>query len=136
MIRHEAFISHSGLSLPWKIDCDDLTDYDMKGLAGIIASKFFFSRVHGIPSGGLRLAQALIPHCKVPTTVEEPKYPVLLVDDVLTTGGSMEEWRRRIAWDSEPVIGVVIYARGPVPNWIWPIFTVNEWTQCRGTGTG
>lgn len=136
MIKFGSFSSHSGLSLPFKIDLDCWTDKDWESAAKIIASKFFFSRVHGVPEGGLKLCKALIPFCKRPATAEEPSFPILLVDDVLTTGSSMIEWRKRIAWDSETVLGIVIFSRGPCPNWIWPLFILQEWTQCRGTGIG
>jgi hypothetical protein len=82
LIEYGMFAGHSGLMLPWKVDCDFLADSDMEALAKIISHKFFFSQVYGIPTGGLRLAAALMPYRK-------EGYPPLLVDDVLTTGGSM-----------------------------------------------
>jgi hypoxanthine phosphoribosyltransferase len=131
LIRYGEFTSHSRVSLPWKIDCDALTELDFLALAEIVRQTMSYSEAIGIPRGGLRFAAALRPHCR-------PGYPALIVDDVLTTGRSMEE-ARRIHWSvfpHAPVCGVVIFARGPVPDWVWPIFTVAEWTQCRATGLG
>lgn len=33
-------------------------------------------------------------------------------------------------------IGIVVFTRGRCPEWVWPIFTVNEWAQSRATGLG
>jgi hypoxanthine phosphoribosyltransferase len=129
LFRHGSFSSHSGLQLPWKIDASALTDDDLAALAIVVRGKFAFSQVVGVPDGGIRFSEALRPHC-----VEG--YPLLLVDDVLATGRSMETWRKIVEHSNGAMIGVVIFARGPVPNWVWPMFVVQEWTQCRGTGTG
>lgn len=51
-ISYQDFISHSGIRLPWKIDCDSLSNEDMEGFAWVIRHKFAFSRVIGIPEGG------------------------------------------------------------------------------------
>lgn len=123
------FASHSGFQLPWKIDCEDgLGDGDWDSLAKIIAWKFAFRSVYGIPKGGERLARALDRYC-------EPGYPVLIVDDVLTTGRSFIDARARLGNPTD-CIGVVVFARGKCPNWVWPILTVNEWAQSRATGLG
>ena len=125
MIEFGWFRSHSGLQLPWKVNADTLSDDDIMGIAQIIRWKFAFSTVIGVPRGGLRLAEALKPYT-------EPYYPELIVDDVLTTGKSMEAYRLA----APTAIGVVVFARAPVPNWVWPIFQVNEWAQSRATGLG
>jgi len=129
MFEHGAFKGHSGVTLPWKVNCDTMSDEDYAALALVVRSKFAFSQAIGVPTGGIRFAEALRPHCV-------DGYPTLLVDDVLTTGRSMETWRRIIRDGDEPVVGVVVFARGPVPSWVWPMLVVQEWTQCRGTGTG
>ncbi len=84
-----------------------------------------------MPRGGERLADTLRPHV-------EPGYPMLIVDDVLTTGRSMIKARERhlSLFPEVPVIGVVILARGQCPDWVWPILSVNEWAQSRATGLG
>lgn len=131
------FQAHSGLQLPWKIDCDALTDDDLAGMAQLISWKFGFSEVFGVPTGGLRLADACRCYCN-------PGYGVLIVDDVLTTGQSMEKLRESVMRNrAGSCIGVVIVARCPkdgaaisVPNWVFPILTVNDWAQSRATGLG
>lgn len=106
---------HSGVKSDFKIECDILTDSDIETLAYLISQKFEFSYVYGIPNGGIRLKEALSKYC-------DPKHTNkrLLVDDVLTTGGSMEDWKR--SFDGVPVQGVVIFARGKCPDWVTPIF--------------
>lgn len=123
------FSSHSGFQLPWKVDCESgLRDSDWEALASIIAGKFSFRSVYGIPKGGVKLADALQRYC-------EPEYPVLIVDDVLTTGRSFINARAALG-NPEDIVGVVVFARGRCPDWVWPICQVSEWAQSRGTGIG
>ncbi len=122
MIEYGVFNSHSGFQLPWKINCDSLTDDDLASLARIVAGKFRFSKVIGIPRGGIRFSRALRPYCKSGAQT-------LIVDDVMTTGQSMEEMRENFSGEFLAPVGVVIFARGPVPDWISPIFVVKSWTQ-------
>lgn len=134
LIEFGWFTSHSNFQLPWKIDCDALSDGDIESLVKLICWKFAFGEVYGVPRGGVRLAEALKPYCR-------EGYPLLIVDDVLTTGRSMIA-----AFDQQHggagnkltkrPIGVVIFARGPCPDWVWPIFTVNELFQSRAIGLG
>lgn len=105
------FVLHSGHTTTWLIDCEALADSDMETLATMIADMVGrFGSVEGVPRGGLRLAKALERH----TTTG----PVLIVDDVLTTGASMEQQRA-----GRDVIGAVIFARGPCPSWVGALFT-------------
>ncbi len=123
------FASHSGFQLPFKIDCGDgFEKGDWEGLAAIIAWKFAFSSVYGIPRGGVDFARALDKYVT-------PGYPVLIVDDVLTTGRSFLDAKAALG-NPEGCIGVVVFARGTCPSWVWPIMTVNEWCQSRATGLG
>jgi orotate phosphoribosyltransferase len=121
MFKWEKFTSHSGKSLQWKIDCDDLSDDDIECIANIIHNQLNlrFCKVYGIPSGGVRLAAALQKYCSQTSSW------TLIVDDVLTTGNSMINARQELIKRGErPVEGVVIFSRGPCPPWIIPIFTV------------
>jgi orotate phosphoribosyltransferase len=113
------FKLHSGMISSLKIDCDALTDEDLATLARLIAAKYRFGRIIGIPTGGTRLAEALQPY-------EDNLYNpyILIVDDVLTTGASMEETREQ--YPHPFVSGVVIFSRGECPNWITPIFQMWE----------
>jgi len=106
------FKLNSGAVSEYKIDCDALTDEDWKALAWLIAERLpLFSAVEGVPTGGLKLAEAM--QCYVTPNTG----PLLIVDDVMTSGGSMERWRR-----GRPAIGAVVFARLMPPSWITPLF--------------
>lgn len=114
------FKLHSGLVARWKIDCDALTDEDMDAIALMIAERVpaRFGDVHGIPRGGVRLAERL-------RRYESPEAtPILIVDDVLTTGASMSKARDRLNDEGHDVFGAVIFARGLCPSWIKPLFSM------------
>lgn len=123
LFRTGNFRLHGGEESFFKIDCDALTNDDLDTLALLVAEdprigKFF--QVEGVPTGGLRFAQALAPYALSKyTDVRNPR--VLIVDDVLTTGGSME--RQRAGRDH--VRGVVIFARGECPDWVTPLFSMS-----------
>lgn len=112
------FTLHSGAKSPFKIECDSLDDEDLNTLAMLIENRVaYFTDVEGVPSGGWRLAQALKPYVSIDHHVER----LLIVDDVLTSGASMEEHRA-----GRDAVGVVLFARGPCPRWIFPLFTMEE----------
>lgn len=125
LFRRGAFSLHAGEPTTWKIDCDHLTDGDIETLA-FLANTLLpapFGRVVSIPRGGVRLGEAMVPY-----SIAGAK-PTLIVDDVLTTGASMLGVR-----DSENdagigVFGLVIFARGPCPSWITPIFQMPRATR-------
>lgn len=113
------FVLHAGKSSAWKIDCDYLTNGDLQTLAALITKLAGpFREVRGVPTGGLRLARYLEPY-------RQKDGPCLLVDDVLTTGSSMEAMRHTADKDLE-VVGAVIFARGPCPSWVKAVFQVLE----------
>lgn len=125
----EAFRSHSGIDLSWKIDCDALTDADLAALAKLVADRIPFDHVIGVPCGGLRFAAALEKYADLRRTANR----FLIVDDVLTTGHSMEVVKARI-WSIEDLragvsapVGVVIFARAVCPHWVRPIFSLAPW---------
>jgi len=112
------FTLHSGEESHFKIDCDALTDEDIECIAYLLARRVgLFSHVIGIPRGGLRLAKALDKY-------SEPYGPTVIVDDVLATGGSMDEMMMRHSYTA--VKSAVIFARGPCPDWITPLFQMPE----------
>lgn len=110
------FFLHSRGTSEWKIDCDALTDEDLRALTHIVSTHFKFCHVVGVPEGGLRFADALRSYAT--TNVKDP---VLIVDDVLTTGSSMTAARKNLGENSN-VIGVVIFSRGKSLDWVTPIF--------------
>lgn len=114
LFRSGDFTLHSGGKSDWIIDCQTLSDDDYETLARLaIRAVGRFGAVEGVPRGGIKFAAALKRYVMV-------SGPLLIADDVLTTGASMEDVRRgRVA------IGVVIFARGPCPDWVEPLFTAN-----------
>jgi hypothetical protein len=128
--RVPGFVMHSGQVSDWKLECDDLTDEDIDTIAYLMSRKLTFFGVYGIPEGGNRIAKALKPYI---VARETPKAKFLVVDDVYTTGQSMERARQLVADRGlAPYImvrGQVIWNRsqeGPMPSWISPLNTVNE----------
>lgn len=116
------FKLHSGETSNFKIDCDFLTDEDINAIALQLVHRLpSFRSVEGVPQGGLRLAAALQQYVLPPSNggyYKDIGYPVLIVDDVYTTGASMDEQRDfRVG-----VVGAVIFARNPTPAWITPLF--------------
>lgn len=108
------FVLHSGGESDWKIDCDALTDGDLETLAWLISNRVIFGKVIGIPTGGLRLAKSLEKY------ITKDSNTTLLVDDVLTTGDSMEKAKKEIGGR---VSGVVLFTRTEnCPIWIYPVF--------------
>lgn len=111
LFRLGNFALHSGQTSAWKIDCDALTDEDWKAVA-LMFSEILppFGRILGVETGGLKFAAAMTPY-------KTRGAPLLIVDDVLTTGRSMEEVR-----NGREAIGAVVFARGQCPAWVTPLF--------------
>lgn len=116
LFNSDEFVSNAGVKLSWKIECDGLDDADLQTLAQVISDKIEFCSVYGIPRGGIQIADALRRYCS-------QHGPHLIVDDVLTTGGSMELARQRFDGD---VVGVVLFSRGVCPSWITPVFQLDH----------
>ena len=118
------FQSHSGLPLYWKIECDALTSDEIDTLAFVISKRFNFKSVYGVETGGARLANALQRYCKNDGLI-------LIVDDVLTTGTAISyvagKLIRKLRLESMANIrGIVLFARGPCPEWVIPMFQLNS----------
>jgi orotate phosphoribosyltransferase len=119
------FTLHSGAKSQWRIDCDRLSDDDIVCLAVMIQQMVgSFRSVEGVPRGGLLLAEAL-------WAFQTTSGPHLIVDDVLTTGDSMEEARAEcrlrgygpgVAAPLPDPVGVVLFARGECPPWVKAVF--------------
>lgn len=123
------FRAHSGALLPFKIDCDAFSDEEIGLFADLILKVHPgpFSCVMGVPSGGLRLMEAIRARVRCFDDLE----PALIVDDVLTTGASIEYARDVCHMGGIGVVyGAVIFARGPCPPWVTPIFSLHTelWT--------
>lgn len=114
------FKSHAGLDLSWKIECDGVSKKEWKCLTEMIMDyeKRPFQSAIGIPRGGVVLGSYLNQY-----STENPDDPILIVDDVLTTGGSMEEFKReRMFRNPTKYIGWVVFARGFPPQWCRALF--------------
>tara|TARA_B100001248_G_C27384126_1_gene458691 strand:+ start:1199 stop:1597 length:399 start_codon:yes stop_codon:yes gene_type:complete len=101
------FVSHAGIPLKWKIECDALEgQWDSIATMIMDYEKRPFSRVIGIPRGGLPLQWALEPY------VTKGDHPWLVVDDVYTTGTSFREF----CTTKETMFAYkwVVFARKPV----------------------
>ena len=116
-----AFTLHGGGQSDFKIDCSVLTYPDWEALAALAVKRLPpFTCTYGIARGGTWFAAALQHHATNPS--DRPQ--LLIVDDVLTTGASMEAARARMGSLGTYAIGGVVFARGPCPAWITPLFTL------------
>ena len=113
------FKSHAGLDLSWKIEMDAITSPEWFTLSQMILELAEpFREAIGIPRGGVELGTRLNQY-----GTGNLKDPILIVDDVLTTGGSMEEFRRKRAFRNPTnYIGWVVFARGYPPSWCKALF--------------
>lgn len=114
--------------MDWKIECDCLTKGDMRTVAELINDSYTFKCAATPPtdSDNLHYLTELLAN-KFAT--DDGKYDSLLVDDVLTSGGSMNRLYREHRYDlgRNKIKGVVIFSRrATCPRWITPIFTLNE----------
>lgn len=110
LLQFGNFVLSSGRRSQFKIDCDSLSDVDIATAAAWLAEMLPpFGLVEGVPRGGLRLAEAMRPYA---TTG-----PLLICDDVSTSGASLERQRA-----GREAIGAVLFARGPCPAWVTPLF--------------
>ena len=110
----EDFISHAGLPLTWKVECDALTENDYEALAKIVSEKIEFRDVKGIPVEGFHLK------CIKQYSSHKDSDPLLICDDVYTTGTSMREVYE------DGAIGIVVFARNKISDdWIKAIWQIS-----------
>ena len=105
-----------------EIECDAISPEQWSALATMIMEYQTepFSKVVGIPRGGLALQYALEPY------VTEGDYPWLVVDDVYTTGTSFREF----CTNKHTMFAYkwCVFARKPIPSMedINALFTMPE----------
>lgn len=120
------FTLRSGVRSRWKLECDAFTDRDWETLAAMAAEILPpFGTVHGVPRGGVPFALELMKHA---TNDVATSLPILIAEDVCTSGGSMERMRDalRANCPGQDIIGVCVFARGVCyPSWVTPLFTLN-----------
>ena len=104
------FISHAGIPMSWKTECDGINESEWSALAKMIMEYQTepFSRVVGIPRGGLPLQWAMEKY------VTKGDYPWLVVDDVYTTGTSFREFCT--SKDTMWAYKWAVFARKPIPQ--------------------
>ena len=114
------FKSHSGLNLSWKIECDEISKKEWKCLAEMIMDyeKRPFQAALGIPRGGIILGTYLNEY-----STQNIEDPYLIVDDVLTTGGSMDDFVNSYFRNRKPnYFGWVVFARNKPQHWVKALF--------------
>lgn len=114
------YVGHAGGNLTWKIECDAITDAEWKVLATVLLQyeKRPFRVAVGIPTGATTLGNILNEFA-----TGEPQHPVLVVDDVYTTGTSFREFKKE-HYEDEHIIQWVIFARKPTSPDINALFTM------------
>ena len=123
----ENFELHSGKKVHWKIECDALTEDDYETLAWIVSKewKVVYNGVKAIEGENSYIFAE-----KLRTYQQNWAFginTILIIDDVLTTGQSMQKVHD--IWKSAKnikQIGVVIFARGKCPDWVRPIFQMKN----------
>ena len=103
------FISHAGLNLGWKIEMDALYTDDWRCLAKMIMEYETrpFREAVGIPRGGVRLGQMLNEYA-----TGNPEDPILIVDDVYTTGATLNECAKTLIAEGFKNVNVATLGHG------------------------
>ena len=117
LFQEGVFTSSSGAKLPWKFECDAISAAGWEFFAKRVSEQIWIRTLLFVPTGGREFYDALLPH-------KDPNGEyIVIVDDVLTTGASMEKVRRENGryMKGVPVIGVVAFARTKPASWIKPI---------------
>ena len=120
LFQSQNFKSHSGLDLSWKIECDALSDPEWFTISKMIMERTPpFREAVGIPRGGVKLGDLLNEHA-----TGNEKDPICIVDDVLTTGNSMDYFLNQYQRNRKPfmAIGWVVFARVQTPIWVRALF--------------
>lgn len=100
------------------IDCNNLYKGDLEALAFMASTMVpAFRTVVGVPRGGLRFAQELLQYAQPEITGA----PVLVAEDVVTSGASI----LRVMAEHPGSIGIAIFARGPLPDRVTAVLTLN-----------
>jgi len=116
------FISHAKLKLNWKIECDAIRPKEWHVLAQII--KEFepqpWRKAVGIPRGGISLGNALDKY-----STNNPNDPILIADDVYTTGTSFKEFIKEF-YPDVATIQWCVFARKPTEGRVKALFTMPD----------
>lgn len=126
------FLLNSGVHSGWKLELDEATDAEMSVFAYMAMQTAripLFGSVCPVPKGkseslidnAQRIADAMLPY------VVPGINSTLIVDDVYTTGGSINQ--ARLDYNAQHpsignTIGFVLWARNPPPSWVRALFTM------------
>ncbi len=133
LIQFGEYSLNSGLTSDYKLVADAFIRANIKGLPKLISRMVGpFGSVYGVSRGGLKLAERLKP-LVFNGTLGGHLVPHLIVDDVLTTGRSLQRAfdAHKSQWPGgEPnplnrppaIIGCVVFARGRCPPWVKSLF--------------
>lgn len=116
------FNLHSGAKSSYKIDCNSLNHDDIVAICDWIKKIVpSYRMVVGIPNGGIPF------EIQLKSFTDPSSDTILIVDDVLTTGKSMEKKRYDLhgEFPSMKKVGVVAFARGFCPAWIECVWELN-----------
>ena len=109
LFQYKPFVSAAGIYLDWKIECDALTKEDWESIARISYKSIpSFKFALGVPEGGIFLAYAIDHYAN------RDAEKILIVDDVWTTGSSMQKYAANLNLDNW--IGFVAFSRGKLPD--------------------
>jgi len=116
------FVSHAGLKLPWKIECDAIKPEEWSTLAKMIRDyePQQWRKAVGIPRGGMALGEALNKY-----STDNPNDPVLIADDVYTTGTSFKEFIEK-KYPKSATLQWCVFARQPTASKVKALFTMPE----------
>ena len=116
LFEKKNFISHAGIPMTWKLECDAISESEWEALATMIMDyqKEPFGKVVGIPRGGIPLQKALEPFATGNDTD-----PLLVVDDVYSTGTSFIEF-----CGEDDCLKWVVFARKTTENGVRALFTM------------
>ena len=116
------FTSHAGLKLNWKLECDAIKPEEWHVLAKIIKEYEHqpWQKAVGIPTGGWALGNALDKY-----STGNPNDPILIADDVYTTGTSFKEFVQA-SYSDVATIQWCVFARQPTIGKVKALFTMPD----------
>jgi orotate phosphoribosyltransferase len=122
LFQHGNFTLASGKESHFKLECDAITPEEWHSLARIALPILPpFDYVISVPSGGDAWVN-IFKHYVQPSA-----HRILFIDDVWTTGGSMLSTVRH--YGTPPWHGIVLFARGPVPDNVTALFHLDKKLQ-------
>lgn len=118
------FLLASGKTSKFKLECDAISPEEWHSLARIALPILPpFDYVIPVPRGGYAWGN-IFQHYIQPSA-----HCILFVDDVWTTGGSMTHTLGNYLMEGRRWHGIVLFARGPVPENVTALFHLDKKLQ-------